>query len=171
MDSSFINTYCTCDTSDRRSEHIIKCHVTDILTNILQPVFKRHTSVHPTLTRRPTPKHGTDPEIHEDQEWKNENHVETLLWIVQEISVSNVFVERSKQILINFIQPKDLQQNLHLLIPPILIVLDDYDVLYKEQGIVMVHTMIQKLDPMYISKYGLDNVFFEVQTHYYSIAS
>jgi hypothetical protein len=54
----------------------------------------------------------------------------------------------------------------HLLIPPILIVLDDYDVLYKEQGVDMVHTMIKKLDPLYISRYGLDNVFFEVKPNH-----
>jgi hypothetical protein len=89
MDSSYINAYCTCETIDSKSEHIIKNHVIDILTNTLQPVFKKHTSVHPTLTRRPTPKHGADPEIHEDQEWKNENYVEILLWIVQEIPVSS----------------------------------------------------------------------------------
>jgi hypothetical protein len=90
MDSSFINTYCTCDTTDSKSDHIIKNHVTDILANTLQPIFKKQTSVHPTLTRRPTPKYGTEPEIHNDQEWKSKNYVEILLWIVQEISVSNL---------------------------------------------------------------------------------
>lgn len=60
-------------------------------------------------------------------------------------------------------QTQQLQDNLHLLIPPVLIVLDDYDVAYKEQGVHMLHTMILKLDPHCISKYGLDNVFLEVR--------
>jgi hypothetical protein len=42
-------------------------------------------------------------------------------------------------------------------------VLDDYDIVYKEQGVLMVHGIIQKLKPEYISKFGLDNVFFEVK--------
>ena len=60
-------------------------------------------------------------------------------------------------------QTQQLQDNLHLLIPPILIILDDYDVAYKEQGAHMLHAMIQKLDPQCISKFGLDNVFLEVR--------
>jgi len=64
-----------------------------------------------------------------------------------------------------FLQVEQLQDNLHLFIPPILIILDDYDVGYKEQGVDMLHSMIQKLDPQCISKFGLDNVFLEVSTY------
>lgn len=51
---------------------------------------------------------------------------------------------------------------MHLIIPPVLIVLDDYDVLYKEQGVKMVHQMIKKLDSKNTASLGLDNLFFEV---------
>ncbi|KAL9559956.1 hypothetical protein MBANPS3_000176 [Mucor bainieri] len=140
----FIETYCTCETEDKR-KHIIDQHATDILATTLQPAFKKQASIHPTLsTRRSQSRYGSkDIDIHEDQQWKDGCYVELLSWLLDHLST------------------QQLQDNLHLLIPPILIVLDDYDVAYKEQGVHMVHAMIQTLDSQCISKFGLDNVFLE----------
>ncbi|KAK4511742.1 uncharacterized protein ATC70_007286 [Mucor velutinosus] len=140
----FIETYCTCEANDKQ-KHIIDQHVTDILFTTLQPIFKKQASIHPSLsTKRSQSRYGSkNIDIHEDQQWKNGYYVELLSWLLNNIST------------------QQLQDNLHLLIPPILIILDDYDVSYKEQGIYMLHAMIQKLDPQCISKFGLDNVFLE----------
>lgn len=143
---AFIDSYCKCDTTlDERPAHVIDVHARDILLNTLQPVFKRQTQMHPVLSKRPEPKyraaHETD--LHENQQWKQDNNVELLFWVIEQISA------------------KDLEENLHLVIPPVLIVLDDYDILYKEYGVKMVHIIIKKLNLDYILKYGLDDVFFE----------
>ncbi|CAO3609595.1 unnamed protein product [Mucor fragilis] len=140
----FIETYCTCETNDRPA-HVADQHATDILSTTLQPLFKKQASLHPTLAaKRSQSRYGSKHiDIHEDQQWKNACHVQLLSWLLSSVST------------------QQLQDNLHLLIPPVLIVLDDYDVAYKEQGVHMLHTMILKLDPHCISKYGLDNVFLE----------
>ncbi|KAF1796877.1 hypothetical protein FB192DRAFT_1452449 [Mucor lusitanicus] len=124
---------------------MIEQHATDMLSTTLQPVFKKQALMHPSLsTKRSQSRYGSkDIDIHQDQQWKEEYYVDLLSWLLDNVS------------------PQQLQDNLHLLIPPILIILDDYDVTYKERGVHMVHTMIQKLDPQCISKFGLDNVFLE----------
>ncbi|KAI7903912.1 uncharacterized protein BX663DRAFT_505671 [Cokeromyces recurvatus] len=137
----FIRNYCTCE-SDNKSKHIIENHVDTILTNILQPIFQKEAVNHPILSRKPKSKYGTDDFI-DKQEWKTNNYVDILMWITDNISA------------------KKLESNLHLILPPIMIVLDDYDIEYKIKGIKMVHKMISLLDSSFISRNGLDNVFFE----------
>ncbi|KAL7312154.1 hypothetical protein PS15m_007952 [Mucor circinelloides] len=140
---SFIETYCHCEASNK-PKHIIQDHVTDILSTTLQPIFKKQALIHPTLTKRSQSRYGSKSiDIHQDQQWKDDYYVELLSWLLDNVSA------------------QQLQDNLHLFIPPILIILDDYDIGYKEQGVDMLHSMIQKLDPQCISKFGLDNVFLE----------
>lgn len=87
---AFTDTYCTCQTSDARSKHVIETHVKDILTNTLQPVFQRQAKIHPTLSKLPEPKYRAshESELHENQQWKAENYTDILYWIVKDISVS-----------------------------------------------------------------------------------
>lgn len=87
----FLDNYCTCEIEENvRSKHMIDKHVNDILTKILQPVFKKQAQIHPTLSRRPEPKYRAahESELHEDQLWKNHYYTDILAWILQEISVS-----------------------------------------------------------------------------------
>ncbi|RCI04824.1 hypothetical protein CU098_012694 [Rhizopus stolonifer] len=112
-----MNSYeCGCDTIHDKQSHILEYHIKDILK---------------------------EPDLHENQPWKQQEILETLCWITREAS-STV-----------------LQDSIHLLLPPLLIVLDDYDPDYKKQGVVMVHDMILKLDASFVSSYGIDNLFLE----------
>lgn len=89
--NQFIETYCSCETSDK-SNHIIEQHVNDILSNTMQPIFKKQASIHPNLTRRPQSKYGSKSiDIHEDQQWKNGCCVELLSWLLDNISVRIFF--------------------------------------------------------------------------------
>ncbi|CEP11213.1 hypothetical protein [Parasitella parasitica] len=145
----FIESYCSCETSSKAS-HIIEQHVTDILCNTLQPVFKKQVSIHPNLSKRLPSRYGSkNLDIHEDQQWKNGFYVELLLWLLENLSVGALP------------GTQQLQDNLQLIIPPVLIILDDYDVEYKEKGVDLLQMTIHKLEPQYISKFGLDNVFLE----------
>ncbi|GAA5809097.1 hypothetical protein MFLAVUS_002500 [Mucor flavus] len=142
---AFTDTYCTCLVEGDRSKHIVETHVKDILVKTLQPVFQKQTQIHPTLSRRPEPKYRAahESELHENQQWKENNYVDIMYWLVKEIS-SN-----------------DLKENLHLILPPVLIILDDYDIEYKEEGVKMVHYIVNKLDSEQTSRMGLDSLFFE----------
>lgn len=87
---AFIDSYCKCDTApDKRSTHLIDTHARDILLNTLQPVFKRQTQMHPVVSKRPKPKYRAayETDLHENQQWKQDNHVEILFWVIEQISV------------------------------------------------------------------------------------
>ncbi|KAI8374827.1 hypothetical protein BD560DRAFT_393347 [Blakeslea trispora] len=58
-------------------------------------------------------------------------------------------------------QLDDLQRYIRWVLPPVLIVLDDYDPGYKTKGVVMVHAIINKLNSSLIARTGLDRLFFE----------
>ncbi|KAI7890013.1 uncharacterized protein EV154DRAFT_564793 [Mucor mucedo] len=137
----FISSYCVCQVpAEDREKHILNKHVSEILENRLKPVFKRQTQIHPVLSHQPEPRYRAayEYDLHENQEWKTGNTLDILLWIAI-----------------------DLEKNLHLIIPPVLIVLDDVDIEYKEYGVKMVHGIVKKLDSNHIAKFGLDNVVFE----------
>ncbi|KAG1293831.1 hypothetical protein G6F66_005749 [Rhizopus arrhizus] len=98
---------------------------------------------HPTLTRRPVTRYKAESELHEEQDWKKDHYVYIVRWIIEEA------------------KPTTLEDDLYLLIPPVLIILDDFDIQYKTIGVGMVHTMITRMSPSCIIKSHLDNVFLE----------
>lgn len=87
---AYIDSYCQCNNAAKeQSEHVIGVHARDILLNTLQPVFKRQTQMHPTLSKRPEPKYRAayETDLHENQQWKLDNSVELLFWVIEQISV------------------------------------------------------------------------------------
>ncbi|CEI96995.1 hypothetical protein RMCBS344292_11138 [Rhizopus microsporus] len=140
---NFIQTFsCTCENVCDKSNHILQVHLRDILSNKLQPAFKRNALHHPAL-KRPS-RYARDDELHEQQAWKSDHHVDILYWIIKKAD------------------PLKLEENLNLLIPPVLIVLDDYDIQYRTKGVSLVHVMITRMNSAGIIKNNLDNVFLEV---------
>lgn len=86
----FIESYCSCEVNSKdKPKHIIENHIRDILEKELQPVFKRQAQIHPTLSKRPEPKYRAahESDLHENQQWKLDHHVELLFWLMEEISV------------------------------------------------------------------------------------
>ncbi|KAI9482916.1 MAG: hypothetical protein EXX96DRAFT_124501 [Benjaminiella poitrasii] len=158
----FIRTYCSCD-SENKSTHIIEHHVVDILKETLQPAFRKEAVNHPVLSNKSKSKYASDDFI-DKQEWKNGIYVDLLTWIMDSLSVSYVFFLLCiiSCLLTCIDKAEHLEKDFHLILPPVLIVLDDYDIDYKIKGVKMVHVMINKLDPSFFSRNGLDNVFFEV---------
>ncbi|CAO3704003.1 unnamed protein product [Rhizopus stolonifer] len=141
-----LGTYCNCENIIDKPKHILETHIKDILSKDIQSVFKRQTKQHPTLAKQPT-RYKADSELHEEQLWKSGQTTSTLEFILQKAN------------------PTELQENLHLLIPPVLIILDDYDVQYKILGVKMVHLLITRMSSTFIIKSHLDNVFLESLFH------
>lgn len=48
------------------------------------------------------------------------------------------------------------------LVPPILLILDDYMVVYKRRGVFLIHSLVSRVDADAITNTGLEKVFFEV---------
>lgn len=48
------------------------------------------------------------------------------------------------------------------LVPPILLILDDYMVVYKRRGVFLIHSLVSRVDADVITNTGLEKVFFEV---------
>lgn len=82
-------------TSEEKQGHVLEQHLGKILDEQIRPAYQKHK--HPALNK---PLHGArytdngmDLEFHEDQKWKEKNHlgyavVDVLEWIVQLASVS-----------------------------------------------------------------------------------
>lgn len=104
--NAFYDTCCHCDNVNDKSEHILEVHVKDILSNIIQPVFKRHITQHPALTRRPVTKYKAESELHEEQDWKKDQYVYILRWIIEEAEVIRKEKKKKK---INFYSPQRLK--------------------------------------------------------------
>ncbi|KAI8335674.1 hypothetical protein EDC96DRAFT_548171 [Choanephora cucurbitarum] len=133
---------CQCESINGK-EHVLEHHVEQILRDYLQPSFKQQTSIHPSIVKKPTLRYATQPELHQDQLWKQQDQLEILSSIVQSISTT------------------DLHNHIGLILPPVLIVLDDYDPEYKMQGVKMVHAIVTKLHPSFVVRFGLDSLFLE----------
>ncbi|KAI8977994.1 hypothetical protein BDB01DRAFT_294724 [Pilobolus umbonatus] len=116
--------------------------VKDILSNTIRPVFKRHLDQHEVFNKqRIKYKSKLDNDTHEQQEWKKGDYVDTLRWIIQDT--------------------QEVEENLALLIPPLLILVDDYDIEYKVMGIQLIHTLMTKVEIDVLSQHGIDKVFSE----------
>lgn len=47
--------------------------------------------------------------------------------------------------------------------PPILIILDDYDSMYKLRGVQLIQSVLSKVEPVILRRSGLGVVFLEVK--------
>ncbi|KAI8886217.1 hypothetical protein K501DRAFT_331343 [Backusella circina FSU 941] len=145
----FAQTYCSHQEKQNDRQHLIDHHVKDILNSVLRPVFQQQAKEHPQLNSKknvPSRYAKNDQlglDFHENQKWKGEHFVDILCWLIEEL------------------EAQQIKDNLPLLLPPILIVLDDYDTTYKALAVTMVHTMISKLDASFIKGSGISQLFIE----------
>ncbi|KAI8085031.1 uncharacterized protein BX664DRAFT_360823 [Halteromyces radiatus] len=127
------------------SSHIVDEHLDHVFDACIKPTFPIETLVLSTRQSRTLgPEHD---DLSFKQEWKQTekgyNTVDVLYWIVDTTTT------------------EDLEKILPKLIAPILRIVDDYDVTYKNHGVILLHGIVSKLDPMVITKFGLENVFID----------
>jgi hypothetical protein len=146
----FVQTYCSHQNKNDK-QHLIDDHSKEILGNVLRPIFEQQAKEHPQLNNKkniPSRYAKNDQlglDFHENQKWKEHHYLDMLCWMMEEMTAQQI------------------KENLPLLLPPMLIVLDDYDTTYKARGVGMVHTMISKLDTSFIKGSGISQLFLEVR--------
>jgi hypothetical protein len=60
------------------------------------------------------------------------------------------------------IQSADWERLWHLVIPPVMTLLDDYEVVYKLRGITIISKMLKTVPPDLLRRTGVDDLIFSV---------
>ncbi|KAG2221533.1 hypothetical protein INT45_004527 [Circinella minor] len=128
------------------SRHLSQDHLQDIFNNSIRSAFSRHE--HPALDTMRYKYYDPvkDSDHTENQFWKETpfgyDQVHVIEWVIDSCPASK------------------LSHYLPQLVPPMLLIIDDYDVEYKVRGVHILHRMIKKIsvdnDP---TLRRVDNVF------------
>ncbi|KAI8370530.1 uncharacterized protein BYT42DRAFT_582752 [Radiomyces spectabilis] len=137
-----------CENEDDIEKHIIENHLTDIFDVIVKPAFAQQT--HHALIKRPKGRY-TDPvkdsEIPMEQKWKHSKNGYCAADIVEWCMLA---------------VPSNTANDLFRKVAPIiLIILDDYDLEFKRQGVKIFHCVLKNVDAAQLVNSGLDQVFFQ----------
>ncbi|KAF9653060.1 hypothetical protein BDM02DRAFT_3108178 [Thelephora ganbajun] len=139
-----------------QAEHILENHVspnvpliTQVLFSQVRPVFQSHA--HPKVnlsTGRVLSRVAGGPlasqDLYTSQSWK-ESHPgisNVLLWVVARI------------------KSLDYDRLWHLVVPPVMILLDDYEVAYKLRGISIISRVLKTVPPDLLRRTGVDELIF-----------
>ncbi|KAI8580489.1 hypothetical protein K450DRAFT_237277 [Umbelopsis ramanniana AG] len=135
---------------NEKENHMLKEHLVSILETQVRPSFQKHT--HPALDKRLQNGRYVDKsmdfDFHENQTWKQIevsgfSAIDVIEWIIERASA------------------EQLQPVYHMVAPPILIVLDDYESNYKLRGVQLIQAVLRKVEPVTLRRSGLGNVFLE----------
>lgn len=101
----------------------------------------------------------------EGQSWKNElGIVDLLAWCVRQVQVHHFFswiISYSANVF-------DLNQSVmyeklwHLIIPPLMTIMDDFEVYYKVRGVQIVSEMLRQVPAGILRRTGVDGLLFTV---------
>ncbi|RUS32623.1 hypothetical protein BC938DRAFT_474862 [Jimgerdemannia flammicorona] len=144
-----------------KATHLIRRHASIVLESHVRPAFAAQ-GTHPALDKRRRRKGDVEP-FYETQPWKERRQgdewdaVEVLNWCVLDTR------SQSHHITSHFKKP-DLEPLLPLLVPPILTLIDDWEVKYKTTGVVLLRHTLRNINPTHLSKMGLGDVFFDAVT-------
>lgn len=141
--------------------------ITQILANKLKPIFKLspHPNLHAETGRKVTNRPGGPLAVHdyyEEQKWKEYPGVEKIiLWCVSGLQVHLMhhgFDSYSRWVL----QENAYETIWHLLIPPIMALLDDYEAKNKLHGVVIVQQMLLSVPKDLLRRTGVDGLLRQV---------
>ncbi|KAJ8086083.1 hypothetical protein PM082_004902 [Marasmius tenuissimus] len=121
----------------------------EVLSQHVKPIFK--TNPHPLLNMstgrkllRPAGGPMASQDFFETQTWKDDPAAPELVsWCVRHIKA------------------QDYSRLWHLVIPPIMIMLDDYQVLYKLKGVLIVSELLARAPQEILRKTGIDGLIFK----------
>lgn len=60
-------------------------------------------------------------------------------------------------------QKEDVTENIGLILPPLLILLDDYEPIYRLRGMVTLEIIMDRLSPVTMKRMGIDKLFLKVR--------
>ncbi|KDQ65047.1 hypothetical protein JAAARDRAFT_685072 [Jaapia argillacea MUCL 33604] len=119
-----------------------------LLTNRIKPIFRSnpHPSLNPSTGRRlPRPTGGplAAQDYYEDQTWKNHPGAANLtMWCIRHL------------------QAETYERVWHLVIPPVMTLLDDYEAQYKLQGIAIISEILLHVPKDLLKRTGIDSLLF-----------
>jgi len=121
----------------------------DLLANRIRPVFQSHAhpSVNPSTGRKLARAAGgpsASQDMYVSQIWKEEcpGVGNVVLWVVKHI------------------KSEDYERLWHLVIPPTMTLLDDYDAGYKLQGVLIVAEMLKNVPPDLLKRTGVNELMY-----------
>ncbi|KAF8609550.1 hypothetical protein BDV93DRAFT_602204 [Ceratobasidium sp. AG-I] len=117
-----------------------------VLVDHLKPVFQStaHPGVHPD-TGRVKPNPLSVQEMYDEQPWKTHGVGcwNVLSWVISHIEADSI------------------ESLWHLIIPPLLTLIDDYDPPYKIKGVVVTEALLKKATPSLLRRTGIDELLFK----------
>lgn len=133
-----------------------------ILLSYIKPLFlsNPHPSVHPGTGRKLARPRGGDLFVDHfgSAAWKGNAHVEQ----AGNRSTGAIGCWRVYQYLLGILEKNELEQIWHLLVPPLMAMLDDHEVRYRKEGIESLRIFLEKADARLLKKTGLDELVQKV---------
>ncbi|KAG7096579.1 hypothetical protein E1B28_003998 [Marasmius oreades] len=123
--------------------------VTEVLIRHIKPVFQRnpHPSLNISTGRKLHRQAGgimASQDFYENQDWKDNVGLPTLVsWCVRHIKET------------------DYSRVWHLVIPPIMTMIDDYQVPYKLRGVVIVSQLLERVPQDLLKRTGIDGLILK----------
>lgn len=146
---------------------VISC----VLSQQIRPWFSNtpHSLINPASGRR-LPRVAGGPfaamDMYEDQVWKTlPGLASLLLWCIQHLKVWKmvvVFYFRIADAPLG-IKIEDYEHVWHLVIPPTMIFLDDYESFYKLKGLIVVSELLKHVPPETLKRTGVDGLLISVR--------
>ena len=106
-------------------------------------------------------------DIYEDQEWKTAPGVPgLLLWCLQHLEVKEKHLFCIRCCTADMRLPMkrgDYDHVWHLVIPPVMTLLDDYESYYKLKGLIMVSELLKHVPPETLKRTGIDGLLISVR--------
>jgi hypothetical protein len=131
------------------NEDYVQDQIPKILDTYIRPVFKNKPKKTTPITKKTIfDKDDEDSQdTFENQDWKSKqvDTTSALYWCALNVSQAN------------------LRESLHLFIPPLLTLLNDYDVFYREFGVRFLRVLvIEKCPPKEFRRTGLGPLIYQV---------
>ncbi|RHZ81237.1 hypothetical protein Glove_122g106 [Diversispora epigaea] len=120
-------------------------NLSEILENSVKPIFLKHSKIH-TEKREGKTFSKRVLNYGENDLWRGEisHAVYILCWCVL------------------LMKGSEIESTIGLIIPPILSLIDDYDIRFKTQGVIMLNHLLKKVKkPEIIQRSGLSDVFYD----------
>jgi Tti2 family len=142
-----------------------------VLSQHIKPWFSKtpHSLVNPISGRRLRRAAGGPSaamDMYEDQEWKTAPAIASLLlWCIQQLKVYVTFLGRwyPHTDLRLLIKPEDYENVWHLIVPPTMILIDDYESYYKLKGLNVISELLKHVPPETLKRTGVDGLLISVR--------
>ncbi|KAJ7068015.1 hypothetical protein C8F01DRAFT_1049818 [Mycena amicta] len=133
-----------------------------ILLNNVKPIFRTnaHPSINPETGRklaRPAGGPQASQDFYDSQTWKDYPGASlVVLWCVQNIPVG--FAVSLQDICVESTKSSAYEEVWHLVIPPIMTLLDDYEAPYKLSGVMIAAAMLRHVPGSLLKRTGVDSL-------------